>query len=86
MTSLKGGVKMGLMKKLSLYIFLVLMWCNVLFAQEFKTLLKNKDYSTKSYNDNIVNYNWKPAGSFVAKSGVQIYYLKKGTWLLSCAM
>tara|TARA_B100001173_G_scaffold302117_1_gene303437 strand:+ start:1029 stop:1622 length:594 start_codon:yes stop_codon:yes gene_type:complete len=29
MTSLKSGVKLGLMKKLSLYIFLVLMWCNV---------------------------------------------------------
>ena len=28
MTSLKSGVKMVLMKKLSLYVFLVLMWCN----------------------------------------------------------
>jgi len=74
------------MKKLLGIVVLSLLWFNVLFAQEFKTLLKNKDYSTKSYNDNIVNYNWKPAGSFVAKSGVQIYYLKKGTWLLSCAM
>ena len=32
MTSLRSGVKLGLMKKLSLYIFLVLMWCNVGFA------------------------------------------------------
>ena len=29
MTSLRSGVKMGLMKKLSLYVFLVLMFCNV---------------------------------------------------------
>ena len=29
MTSLRSGVKLGLMKKLSLYIFLVLMFCNV---------------------------------------------------------
>ena len=33
MTSLRSGGKMGLMKKLSLYIFLVLMWCNVGFAE-----------------------------------------------------
>ena len=32
MTSLRSGVKLGLMKKLSLYIFLVLMWYNVGFA------------------------------------------------------
>ena len=33
MTSLRSGVKMGLMKKLSLYIFLILMFCNVGFAE-----------------------------------------------------
>ena len=32
MTSLRSGVKLTLMKKLSLYTFLVLMWCNVGFA------------------------------------------------------
>ena len=35
---------MGLMKKLSLYIFLVLMWCNVGFADEI---------SYNSLNENI---------------------------------
>ena len=34
MTSLRSGVKLTLMKKLSLYIFLVLMWCNVGFAKD----------------------------------------------------
>ena len=34
MTSLKSGVKLTLMKKLSLYIFLVLMFCNVGFAED----------------------------------------------------
>ena len=33
MTSLRSGVKLVLMKKLSLYIFLVLMFCNVGFAE-----------------------------------------------------
>ena len=33
MTSLRSGVKLGLMKKLSLYIFLILMVCNVGFAE-----------------------------------------------------
>jgi len=35
-TSLRSGVKLDLMKKLSLYIFLVLMWCNVGFAGSIK--------------------------------------------------
>jgi len=39
MISLKSGVKLTLMKKLSLYIFLVLMWCNVGFAEEIKSKL-----------------------------------------------
>ena len=34
MTSLRSGVKLTLMKKISLYIFLVLMWCNVGVADE----------------------------------------------------
>ena len=36
MTSLRSGVKMVLMKKLSLYIFLVLMWCNAGFAEFYE--------------------------------------------------
>ena len=32
MTSLRSGVKLTLMKKLFLYIFLGLLWCNVGFA------------------------------------------------------
>ena len=36
MTSLKRGVKLTLMKKLSLYIFLGLLWCNVLNAGSIK--------------------------------------------------
>jgi len=33
MTSLRSGVKLALMKKLFLYVFLVLMFCNVGFAE-----------------------------------------------------
>ena len=33
MTSLRRGVKLGLMKKLFLYVFLGLLWCNVGFAE-----------------------------------------------------
>ena len=36
MTSLRSGVKLVLMKKLSLYIFLGLLWCNVGFAECIK--------------------------------------------------
>jgi len=36
MTSLRSGGKMGLMKKLSLYVFLLLMFCNVGFAEKIE--------------------------------------------------
>ena len=43
-------MKIKLMKKLSLYIFLVLMWCNVGFAEliELNKCFKGKD---SSFND-----------------------------------
>ena len=50
MISLKSGVKMGLMKKLSLYIFLVLMWCNAGFA-EWKVISMSTDGNTKTFMD-----------------------------------
>ncbi len=66
MTSLKSGVKLTLMKKLSLYIFLVLMWCNVGFAEliEFnkcvwteyrggKTAYKVGDFDTFKHEINV---------------------------------
>ncbi len=56
MTSLKGGVKMGLMKKLSLYIFLVLMWCNVGFANNFYCNVDAYGFDGnkwRSYPDNV---------------------------------
>ena len=34
MTLLRSGVKLTLMKKLSLYLFLGLLWCNVSFADD----------------------------------------------------
>ena len=40
MTSLKSGVNMGLMKKLSLYVFLGLMFCNVSFGTILGDILK----------------------------------------------
>jgi len=43
------------MKKLSLYLFLVLMFCNVGVADDKKKLVLLKDYSL-DLNDNIVNY------------------------------
>ena len=47
MTSLKSGVKLDLMKKLSLYVFLVLMWCNVGFAGP-TTVEEAKDFFFKN--------------------------------------
>jgi hypothetical protein len=55
MTSLRSDVKMGLMKKLSLYIFLFLMWCNVGSAGWFsKELYINCFFTEESGNDFIM--------------------------------
>ena len=56
MTSLKSGVKVTLMKKLSLYIFLVLMWCNVGFAEliKFKDI-KLGDNMSEYFSDQIIS-------------------------------
>ena len=51
MTSLRSGVKLGLMKKLSLYVFLVLMWCNVGFAESY--VCKDDDNTTNTVETTI---------------------------------
>ena len=52
MTSLKSGVKLTLMKKLSLYIFLVLMWCNVGVAEEISEI----EVEGMSIGDSLLEY------------------------------
>jgi len=48
MTLLRSGDKLGLMKKLFLYIFLVLMWCNVGFADQILLNCKIKETDLKA--------------------------------------
>ena len=56
MTSLRSGVKMGLMKKLSLYIFLVLMWCNVGIAETISLMdIKIGDKISKHFNSQQIS-------------------------------
>ncbi len=58
MTLLRSVVKLTLMKKLSLYVFLVLMWCNVGFAEK-KSLIDIKigDKITEYFSTNqIIEY------------------------------
>ena len=50
MTSLRSGVKILPMKKLSLYIFLLLMFCNVGFAECIKGDCIN-GYGTYTWTD-----------------------------------
>ena len=50
---------MTLMKKLSLYIFLVLMWCNVGFAEEISFLdIKIGDKITDHFTSNQINKHY----------------------------
>jgi len=76
------------MKKLSLYVFLVLMWCNVGFAEEEKNLPKYmKDYTQgyKALNDNIINYGWK-IKSVRKTNDKEIYILNKNKWIMYCVV
>jgi len=84
MTSLRSGVKLGLMKKLSLYIFLVLMWCNVGFAEDKKKLKWGIDYSS-DLNGNIINYGWK-VKSVRKTNDKEIYILNKNNWIMYCVV
>ena len=55
MTSLRSGVKLTPMKKLSLYVFLVLMWCNVGFAECIEGDCYN-GHGTSTYADGENKY------------------------------
>ena len=72
------------MKKLSLYIFLVLMFCNVGFAEDKKELKWSKDYSY-GLNDNIINYGWK-IKSVRKTNDKEIYILNKNNWIMYCVV
>ena len=71
------------MKKLPLYIFLGLLWCNIGFTEEKKLPKIGKEYSSTSLNDNIINHGWK-VDSLRSNSSNDIYYLKKDKWILYC--
>jgi len=72
------------MKKLSLYVFLLLMVCNVGFADVKKELVLLKDYSL-DLNDNIINYGWK-VKSVRNTSTHDIYILNKNSWIQYCTV
>ena len=72
------------MKKIFLYIFLSLIFCNIGFAEEPK-------YSSDSLNKNITDYGWEIDENKLIKIGnttIEIYtlekYYKKKYWLLKC--
>ena len=72
MTSLKSGVKLGLMKKLSLYIFLVLTWCNVGFAEK-KSLIDIKigDKITEHFSTYFIIENYRDDD--VTEDDIRVY-------------
>jgi len=81
MTSLKSWVKVILMKKLSLYIFLFLMWCNACFANLIIfSDIKVGEKISKYLNDQEISQYYK---SDTKDNGVLIYDKdKKYSYLL----
>ena len=72
------------MKKLSLYIFLGLLWCNAGFTDDKKNLPKyGEDYTNISpeLNNNIINYGWK-IKSVKMTNDKAIYTLSKNKWII----
>ena len=72
------------MKKLFLYIFLGLLWCNVGFAEDKKELKWGTDYSS-DLNGNILNYGWK-IKSVRKTNDKEIYILNKNNWIMYCVV
>ena len=70
------------MKKLFLYIFLGLLWCNIGFAEDKKELKWGIDYSS-DLNGNIINYGWK-VKSVRKTNDKEIYILNKNNWIMYC--
>ncbi len=68
------------MKKLSLYVFLVLMICNVGYPKE-------PTFDIKDMNKNIIEHGWKIEKSSMTKLKnvpLEIYTLTNGNWILKC--
>jgi len=72
------------MKKLLMYVLLVLMVCNVGFAETKRPEL-DKDYVSRDLNLNILKYNWK-IDKVRSTSEADIYILKKDKWMLYCVV
>tara|TARA_B100001540_G_scaffold259768_1_gene238225 strand:+ start:259 stop:525 length:267 start_codon:yes stop_codon:yes gene_type:complete len=72
------------MKKLSLFFFVLLIWCNVSFSGE-------PSYSENSLNENISEWGWeiddkeflKPGKGLLEIYTLELYYDKKD-WILKC--
>jgi hypothetical protein len=69
------------MKKLLAIIALSLLYNNFSFADEV-----DRPEFNNSFNDNIIKYKWKNAGSFKAQDGITVQKLKNGQWHLYCAI
>ena len=72
------------MKKLSLFFFVLLIWCNISFSGE-------PSYSENSLNENISEWGWEIDDKEFLKVGkapleiytLELYYDKKD-WILKC--
>ena len=78
MTSLRSGVKLGLMKKLLIILVSCLLLCGVTYAEESKP-----KYDAYSLNKNIIEHGWKVKSKRIT-SEKDIYTLTKGKWILVC--
>jgi hypothetical protein len=68
------------MKKLYLYIFIILISCNVGFSEE-------PTFDIKNMNKNIIEHGWEVKSSTMTKLKnlpLEIYTLIKENWILKC--
>ena len=54
--------------------------------QRFAEEIKRPEYSSYSFNYNIIKHKWKHTGSFKGEGAVQVMILKKDQWILYCAL
>ena len=74
------------MKKLLLYVFLSLLWCNISLTAEtekLKSFADYPEYNDVDLNENVIEHGWKIQNSKIL-NGREYITLRNGKYIMKC--